>query len=83
MRKILVGLRVPSIQEKYDLFIPSDMDIGLLTELLTDGVKELSEGRYRPCAPNLLTMENAKLPLNPEKSLEDYGAEDGVKLTLF
>ncbi len=83
MKKTLVGLSVPAIQEQFDLFVPVNMDITELVKLLVEGVGELYSGHYIPSEMNLLTMKEPDLLLQPGKTLEDYGAADGTQLVLF
>lgn len=83
MKKTLVGLSVPAIQEQFDLFVPVNMDIAELVKLLVEGVGELYSGHYIPSEMNLLTMKEPDLLLQPGKTLEDYGAADGTQLVLF
>lgn len=83
MKKILIGLRVPAIQERFDLFVPVNMDVADLTELLVQGIDELCSGHYIPSEMSLLTIKEPDLLLQPGKTLEDYGAADGTQLVLF
>lgn len=83
MKKTLVGLSVPAIQEQFDLLVPVNMDIAELVKLLAEGVMELYSGHYVPSEMSLLTMKEPDLLLQPGKTLEDYGAADGTQLVLF
>lgn len=83
MDRILICLYVPAVQERFDLFVPRDMDIAALTVLLANGVSELCSGRYTPSQPGILTLQDPELLLNPRKTLSDYGVDDGAKLILF
>lgn len=87
MNKILIRLYVPSIEQTFDLFVPTDMAISILTGLLVDGVVELCEGQFHPVEVNsqrgILVMREPQYLLNPKNTLADYGAEDGTCLVLF
>lgn len=83
MNKILVGLTVPAIQERYDLLVPVNIEIAQLMKLLVDGVSEIYSGHYTPSGLSLLTMKNPDILLQPGKTLADYGAADGSQLVLF
>lgn len=83
MRKTLVGLYVPAAQRHFDLLAPSDLEIGVLTELMLRGVAELCEGWYTRSKTGMLTLREPELLLHPERTLADYGIEDGAQLVLF
>lgn len=83
MKKILIGLHVPAIQEHYDLLVPANIDIMELKQLLMEGVSELSDGHYRNSGFGLLTLKDPDMLLQPGKNLKDYGVEDGCQLILF
>ncbi len=83
MKKTLVGLSVPAIQEQFDLFVPVNMDIAELIKLLVEGAGELCSGHYTPSEMSLLTMKEPDLLLQPGKTLADYGVADGTQLVLF
>ena len=83
MKKILIGLSIPAIQEQFDLFVPVNMDVAELIKLLVQGVGELCNGHYIPSEMGLLTMKEPDLLLQPGKTLEDYGAADGTQLVMF
>ncbi len=53
MNKIFVILYVPSIGEKYEMFLPISKKIGTIAKLLTKSVNELSDGTF-PIKESLL-----------------------------
>lgn len=83
MRKTLVGLYVPAVQQRFDLLVPPDLEIGALTGLLAKGVAELCAGRYTPTEKAMLTLRVPELLLHPDRTLADYSIEDGAQLVLF
>lgn len=83
MDKILVSLFVPSVQENFDLFVPSDLEIGTLSSVLANAVHDLSNGRYCVSEKERLIITFPDAVLNPEKTLSEYGVNDGAKLMLI
>ena len=83
MRKTLIGLYIPAAQQHFDLLAPADLEIGTLTELMLRGVSELCEGWYTRSRVGMLTLSEPDLLLHPDKTLADYGIEDGAQLVLF
>ena len=83
MRKTLVGLYVPAVQEQYDILLPMDMQVGEITKLLSDGVSELSNQHFVPSGLCMLTLKDPDLLLQPDKTLADYEIRDGAQIVLF
>jgi len=83
MEKVLVGLYVPAAQERFDLFIPADLEIAALSKLLAEGVAELSNGRYNRSNLEMLLLTAPDILLNPAKTIADYGIRDGAQLVLL
>lgn len=82
MDKKLVSLYVPAVQERFDLMVPMELEIGMLTSLLTDGVRELCKGRFAPSGQETLSLRQSTALLDPGRTLSDYGVEDGAQLVL-
>lgn len=83
MGKKLVGLYVPAVQMHFDIMAPDDMPVHALTELLTKGTVELSEGRFVPSLLETLSVRCPDMLLHPERTLADYGVEDGAQMVLI
>ena len=83
MRKTLVGLFIPAAQQHFDLLAPSDLKLGMMTELMLKGGAELCEGWYSRSQTGMLTLKDPDMLLHPDKTLADYGIEDGAQLVLF
>ena len=83
MEDLLVNVKVPSIQENYDIFVPSDLRIARLTEVLSEGVRELTNGRYQRSGKEMLMLLDPDTLLDPEKTLPDYQVENGAQLMLL
>ena len=83
MRKTLVGLFVPALQQRFDLLVPPDMEIKTLIGLACSGVSELVGGRYTPSGDSFLCVREPELLLNPAHTLADYGLGDGAQLVLI
>ena len=83
MEELLVCVEVPSIQERFDIFAPDDMEIGMLADLLANGVQDLSGGRYGKSGKEMLMRRDPDMLLNPEKTLNDYDIRNGARLMLL
>lgn len=83
MEKLLVGLNVPAVRQRYDMFVPQDMVIEALVHILADGLSQLTDGRYLVSGEEKLTLTEPDLLLNPAFTLADYGVMDGAQLVLL
>ena len=72
MSKILICLQVPAISRAFDVFVPLDMKINELTEVIVKGVVEMSNNSYISSNEENLNLKNNIL-LNPMLTLQSYG----------
>lgn len=82
MDKILICLQVPAISRSFDLFVPLDMKINELTEVIVKGVVEMSNNSYISSNEESLNLKNNTL-LNPCFTLKAYGIKDGEEIFLI
>lgn len=62
MNKVLVELYVPIIEEKYNIWIPTNRRIHNVIRLTVKALNELTEGQYNPKKmPLLYDKQTAKL----------------------
>ena len=83
MAKILIGLYVPSIEEKFDLFVPTDLPIGELCTLLANGLEQATDGHYKASGNELLCLVRPDQLLSRAQTLDEYMVENGDQLALF
>lgn len=83
MNKILIKLLVPAVNGEYDVSVPTTLDIAALTNLLAEGVKDMSKGRYAISGLEMLNGKDPDLLLDPRKTLADYGFYNGSVLTMI
>lgn len=83
MNKILIELAVPSIEEHFDLFVPVNVPVGQLCELLADGLTQMTNGHYCSSGRELLCLNAPNKLLAKDLTLGDYGIYNGDKLVLF
>lgn len=83
MSKILISLEVPSLGEKYDLFVPDEVAIASLTEIVSQGLFDVSGGKYIISGKEMMMALKPDKLLNPERTLFDYGISDGTPLMII
>jgi hypothetical protein len=60
MNKVLVTFYVPSIERRYEIFLPISKKIGNILNLLTKSINELSGGYYPLKESSLYNKKNGK-----------------------
>lgn len=68
--------------ETFDLLVPTHLILSELTKLLVQGIRELCQGHYVLSGQETLSLRQGAAPLDPARTLADYGVEDGVELIL-
>lgn len=83
MEKILITLKVPSVQLEQDVMIPDFLSVREIIKLLTEAVTDLTQNMYISSGEEVLCRENPDMILNERYTLQDYGVEHGETLYLF
>lgn len=83
MREILVSVFVLSIGEEYDVFLPIDMKVIQVINLIQKSIVELSNGDYVVKNDNeiILTNEEGKV-INPNNIVKFSGLKNGCKIMM-
>lgn len=80
MDKVLVNLFIPAINEHFDVFIPRFLLVKEVCLLLGDAIQELSNGSYVSSGQELLCSIEKLQILRYERSLLEYGIQNGEHL---
>ncbi len=83
MEKLLISLIVPALEQRYDLFVPQDVPVRTLIEVMVNGVRDLSDEQYQSSGREMLMSARFDLPLQQDQTLSAYGIRDGETLILI
>ena len=83
MNKILVEVMLPAAQKTYDVYLPLELTIREITQLLVKMFADLNEGDYMPAPINLLCDGQSGDVLDISKSPAELGVTNGVRLLLI
>ena len=83
MGEVLIQLEVPALKMQYDVFVPTDLEVGKLVEILVSGVIDLSNGKYCRSGYEQLAMKDPDQLLNPTRSLAEYAVPEGAEMMLL
>lgn len=82
MDKVLISLFVPSVGEKYDVYIPLFLTVAEVSEMLTQMLEEIQSQRYVSSGKEVLCSLDQKVILEREKTLRDYHVQNGEHLLI-
>ena len=83
MEEILIQLEVPALKVRYDVFVPVDLEISGLMDILIGGVEDLSNGKYFRSGHEQLSLKDPALLLDPSRTLKEYSVPDGAGMMLL
>lgn len=83
MNKVLVELHVPAIYAQFDIFAPTDVPVSELSVIITNGIVEITNGKYIASESEQLCLKETSGLLNPALTLQDYAIKDGMQLYLI
>jgi len=81
MKKILINVYVPSIEKKYELFVPQNKTIGGLIELIVKGVSEMLDSNLDFTNYNLYNKETG-IVIDENRTLYELNILNGDSFLL-
>lgn len=82
MDKVLVNLFVPSLGERYDVYIPTFLRVDEISSMLAKMLADLSDHQYVSSGEEFLCSIDQNYLLRQERTLSDYGIVNGEHLML-
>lgn len=83
MGKILIFLRIPSVGEAYEIYVPDHVSVRELIPLLSEAVSELTRHLYVPSGSEALCSEEQNILLDENRTLSDYAIGNGDHLVMI
>ena len=83
MEKLLVEIRVPILSKSFDCFIPEDVQIKKVLDLVEKAVRELSGGLFIPDGGTVLCSGESGKVLDINQSANEQGIQNGSQLMLI
>lgn len=81
--KILLNLRVPAIKKEFDMFVPDDLRIKVVTTLIAQSIEELSNHQFVSSGNECICSMEKDIVLRPNATLASYGIQNGDHLILM
>ena len=82
MEKVLVNLFVPSLGERYDVYLPTFLRVDVITSLLAEIIVDLSAHQYVSSGEEFLCSIDQNQLLRQERTLTDYDIVNGEHMML-
>lgn len=83
MNKVLVKLYVPTIGEKYDIWIPANRSVYSVIKLITKAIFELTDGEYDPKKLPLLYDKRTANLYDINETIEKSEITNGSEIILI
>lgn len=83
MNRILVNLNVPTIERKYNLWIPDNKTIYETIKLMVKGINELNDGQYEPKVMPLLYDKKTGKVYDLNLTVEGANIKNGTEIILI
>ena len=81
--KILIGIEIPLIEKRYDVFIPINKKLGTIKTLLEQALVELTDKAYKPNEEaNFYSKETGNL-YDVNKTVRDTDLRNGSRILLL
>ncbi len=81
--KVLVEVIVPSIEEKYNVYIPVRRKVGNVIELVSKAIFELTDGLFISTDQTMLYDQETGNPYPIDVIVKDTTIRNGSKVVLF
>ena len=83
MDKIIINLEIPAISARYDVLVNPEMEVGVLTKLLSKVVEDISNHSYVSSGSEILCLVDDYMVLRPNMQLFRYDVGNGDRLLMF
>ena len=83
MDKVLVAIHAPSVNTRYDAFVPLDIPVAELIPVISQAFHDMTNGKYEISGVEILSLRSPDLLLNPKQTLREYNIRDGMQLYLI
>lgn len=83
MEKILVEIYVPVLSTSWDMFIPQQLQMSVVLEMIKKAVSELSDRRFAADSNTAICHREDGTILNINLSVYELGLKNGSKLMLI
>lgn len=80
--KILISVKVPMIDEEYDIFMPVSKNVKLAINLIVKTINELTVGHYPLKNDSILLDQNGRI-LDVKLTIKECNLKNGDRLILL
>lgn len=81
--KALVEIYLPAAGKRYDVYIPLDIMMSDVVQLVAALLADLSDGRYKATSDAVLCNTDEKYIYSMNSEPAEQGIENGTRLTLI
>ena len=81
--KVLVELKVPSIDEVYNIYLPINIKVGTAIALLNKALSDITQGLYQARTTNFLYSQNSGVKYNIDDIIVNTDIRNGSTVVLY
>ena len=79
----MINLEVPSIEKKFELFIPNDLMIESLVPMITNSLNNITYEKYVSSGEEVLCLKEKNILLSKRHNISEYCINNGDTLFLI
>lgn len=83
MKTIMVQVRLPAVNRRWDVNVPVQLTTTQATELIASALSRLSEGVYKADKDSMLIYQDSGLPVERNLCIGQTALKNGSKLLLI
>lgn len=83
MERVIVEIFLPATGQEFDVRIPLDLNVKVLSDMISKALSTLSYSGYLPSRSSCLAWRKTGLLLDPSKTMRQCGVKNTSKLLII
>ena len=83
MERIRIYLHVPYLNQRYELYVPTNLQLSALLQIITEALKEITNNTYVSDGKEMLCRKKTNNALSYERTLSSYSIKNGEEIVLM
>jgi len=83
MERIIVEIFLPAAGKKFDVRVPLDLNVGVLSGMIAKALSDLSDNNYLPSGSSFLAWKDTGILLDNTKTMRQCGVRNTSKLLMI
>ena len=83
MERVIVEIFLPAAGKKFDVRVPLDLNVGVLSGMISKALSDLSEGTYLPSKSSCLAWMETGALLDSTRTMRQCGVRNTSRLLMI